>query len=443
MDLTAQAIQPGLLDFNLTVTDAEGRSTPPSQFRLSVSNRAPVIRGVQAPGVTEGQLAKVQIQADYAWPERAVKVTWQLPGGVTVEGRQPTLPLLPPGRHDLKVQVKELGLISLYDNLDSVVYPAEFHVPTLESGDEVEFAVTGQTLHEVSIYYFADLSAMTAAERSAVTGELRIYRNDGPTFPGLQSRTPGTLLYTSQPFRLNSGYFLQRFTDLNVQTTDRITWTVVWNNLPQISGKTAGLIVGDVKQNPAPSNRGKSYNDFWVHEGDRWELLHLGDFRPVANFATRATAVGADIALKSEVFAFTLTVTNTAPVLASVLVPESLVAGLPGQFKAIATDSGSTGLRYRWTFGDGTTAEGPTVAHTYAATGTFSGQLEVTDASGANALASHPFKVQVDADWQALTFLTTPPVEATEGQEYRATIAVSPGGIGQTVTLKPIVSQPG
>jgi hypothetical protein len=438
LDLTAQATHPGLLDFNLTVTDAEGRSTPPSQFRLSVSNRAPVIRGVQAPGVTEGQLAKVQVQADYAWPERAVKVTWQLPGGVTVEGRQPTLPLLPPGRHDLKVQVEELGLINLYDNLDSVVYPAEFHVPTVESGDEVEFAVTGQTLHEVSIYYFADLSAMTTAERSAVTGELRIYRNDGPTYPGLQSRTPGTLLYTSQPFRLNSGYFLQRFTDLNVQTTDRITWTVVWNNLPQISGKTAGLIVGDVKQNPAPTNRGKSYNDFWVHEGDRWELLHLGDFRPVANFATRATAVGADIALKSEVFAFTLTVTNTAPVLASVLVPENLVAGLPGQFKAIATDSGSTGLLYRWTFGDGTTAEGPTVAHTYAATGTFSGKLEVTDASGANALASHPFKVQVDTDWLPLAFFGTPPIEAIEGQLYSTLINVTPGGLGQTVTLKPV-----
>jgi PKD repeat protein len=438
LDLSSQAVRPGLLDFNLTVTDADGRATPPAQFRLSVSNRAPVIRGVVAPGVTEGQRAQVQVQADYAWPERAVKVTWQLPGGVIVEGRQPTLPLLPPGRHDLKVQVEELGLISLYDNLDSVVYPAEFHVPTLETGDEVEFAIAGQTLHEVSIYYFADLSAMTAAERSAVTGELRIYRNDGPTYPGLQSRTPGTLLYKSQPFSLNSGYFLQRFTDLNVETTDRITWTVVWNNLPQISGKTAGLIVGDVKQNPAPTNRGKSYNDFWVHDGDRWELLHLGDYRPVANFATRATAVGTDIALKSELFGFTLTVTNTAPVLASVLVPENLVAGLPGQFKAIATDAGSTGLRYVWSFGDGATAEGPTVAHTYKATGTFSGKLEVTDANGAASLSSHPFQVQVDADWLPLAFLDIPPVDAIEGQLYSSPISVTPGGLGQTVTLKPV-----
>lgn len=439
LDLTSQAIQPGLLDFNLTVTDADGRSTPPAQFRLSVSNRAPVIRGVDIRGALEGQRAQVKVQADYAWPERAVKVVWQLPNGQKVEGRQPSLPLLPPGRHDLKVQVEELGLISLYDNLDSVVYPAEFHVPTLETGDEIEFGLAGQTLHEVSIYYFADLSGMTSAERSAVTGELRIYRNDGPSYPGLQSRTPDTLLYKSKPFHVNSGYFLQRFTDLEVETTDRITWTVVWNNLPQISGKTAGLIVGDTKQNPAPTNVGKSYNDFWVHDGDRWELLHLGDYRPVANFATRATAVGTEIALRSDVYPFTLVITNSAPVLASVLTPENLVAGTPGQFRAIATDSGSVGIRYQWSFGDGTTADGATVSHTYAKAGTFNGQLQITDASGANSLSSHAFKVQVDANRLPLTFLTTPPIEALEGQDYSAPVAVSPGGVGQTVSLKPVV----
>jgi hypothetical protein len=227
LDLTAQALRPGIIDFNLTVTDAEGRTTPPSYYRISVQNRAPVIRGVETLKAIEGQPAQVQVVADYAWPERAVQVTWQLPDGQSVPGRKPVLPLLSPGRHDLKVQVTELGLISLYDNFDSVVYPAEFYTPTLEAGDEVEFGVPNQILHEVSFYYYADLTSMTAAERSAVTGELRLYRNDGPAYPGLKSRTPGTVLYKSKPFGMNSGYFLQRFTDLNVETTDRITWTVV------------------------------------------------------------------------------------------------------------------------------------------------------------------------------------------------------------------------
>ena len=438
LDLTAQALRPGIIDFNLTVTDAEGRTTPPSYYRISVQNRAPVIRGVDTLKAIEGQPAQVQVVADYAWPERAVQVTWQLPDGQSVPGRKPVLPLLPPGRHDLKVQVAELGLISLYDNFDSVVYPAEFYVPTLESGDEVEFGIPNQILHEVSFYYYADLSSMTAAERSAVTGELRIYRNDGPAYSGLKSRIPGTLLYKSKPFGMNSGYFLQRFTDLNVETTDRITWTVVWKNLPQTSGKTAGLIVADTKQNPAPTNVGKSYNDFWVHDGERWELQHLGDYRPVANFATRASAVGTEVALQSAVYPFTLVVTNTPPLIASVLTPDNLIAGTAGRFTATANDAGSTGIRYAWTFGDGATAEGATVSHTYTQAGIFNGQLQVTDASGAQAASTRAFQVQVDVDWQPLTFLSTPPVEVIEGLEYSTVISVSPGGVGQTVTLKPV-----
>ncbi|MFM7214130.1 MAG: PKD domain-containing protein [Verrucomicrobiota bacterium] len=48
-------LRPGLVDFNLTVTDADGRATPMSPFRLDVSNRAPVIRSGTATGALEGQ----------------------------------------------------------------------------------------------------------------------------------------------------------------------------------------------------------------------------------------------------------------------------------------------------------------------------------------------------------------------------------------------------
>ena len=439
LDLTSQATRPGLLNFNLTVTDAGGRSTPPALFQLNVSNRSPVVRGVELKDIQGGKRPQLKVLADYAWPDQAVRVIWQMPDGRVVEGRDPILPELPHGRHDLAVQVEELSLVSLYDNLDSVILPAEYLPSTeLESGDEIEFAIPDQILHEVSIYYFADLSGMTDAERSKVTGELRIYRNDGPNYLHLKSRAPGTLLYQSKPFRINTGYFLQRFTDLNVKTTDRVTWTVVWNNLPQISGKEAGLIVGDTTKHPASSNIGKSFNDFWARDGEQWDLYQLeGNPRPVANFATRAAAIGTNVALRSEVFPFTLEITNSSPWSPSLLVPEKLAVGIPGQFQVAVADPSLQGIRYDWSFGDGTTADGATVSHAYSSAGTFDGRLRIVYSGSAKEISSYAFKVTVDPNRVPIEFLTNPPTEAGEGREYSATVAIRPGRDGQTVALNP------
>jgi PKD repeat protein len=50
--------------------------------------------------------------------------------------------------------------------------------------------------------------------------------------------------------------------------------------------------------------------------------------------------------------------------------------------------SGHTISSYRWTFGDGTTASGATVSHAYAAAGTFTVQLTVTDEVGQSATSA-------------------------------------------------------
>jgi PKD repeat protein len=47
-----------------------------------------------------------------------------------------------------------------------------------------------------------------------------------------------------------------------------------------------------------------------------------------------------------------------------------------------STDPGGTILSYRWDFGDGATATGPVVVHTYAAQGTYAVSLELTDDCG-------------------------------------------------------------
>ena len=434
--LEGSTLRPGLIDLNLTVSDAEGRVTPAAAFRLDVENQAPVIRKTGSTGAIEGQQVSVTATADFAWPPSAVRALWTLNDGRTAEGLNSLLPLLPPGKHTVQLKVSELGLVSLYDNLDSVSEPAEYHLPSAETGDEIQLSQTGKTIHEVSIYYFADLSGMTPAERAKAGGKLRIYRQDGSLYPGLKSRTPGTLLYESPVFGLNSGYFLQRFTEVNVAVEDRLTWTVVWNDLPQTAGKNAGLVVGDTKANPAPSNTGTSYNDFWVREGDRWELYHLGNFRPVANFASRATAVGTQVAAMSLTVPVSFQVTNVPPVITTVGTPTELSAAESGEFRISASDVGPEELSYEWTFGDGVKGKGAVTTHAYNAVGTFKGQVKVTDPYGGE--ATQAFTVKVGADRRPLVFVGTPAVDVLQDLNYFAAISVNPPGVGQTITLKAV-----
>ncbi|MFM7815702.1 MAG: PKD domain-containing protein, partial [Verrucomicrobiota bacterium] len=427
-------LRPGLVDFNLTVTDADGRATPMSPFRLDVSNRAPVIRSGTATGALEGQSVSVSGTVDYAWPVAAMRAVWRLADGRTVPGLSAVLPVLPPGRHQVELTVSELGLEPVYDSLDSVGSPAGSHLATEETGDEVVLTRTNALLHEVAFAYFADLSGLTPAERASAGGRLRLYLNDGPTYPGTESRMPGTLLYESPVFGLNSGYFLQRLTELNVQVPDRATWTVAWTNVNQTAGRTVGLVLTDPTATPAPSNRGSSDNAYWVRTPERWERRQFADGRPVADFASRVTAIGDTVALRSTPWPVLVEVTNVPPTLVSLAAPSELVAGQVGEFRAVATDPGTGPLTYAWEFGDGTSAEGAAVTHAFGTVGTFKGLLRVRDPQGA--VVTAPFSVTTTVERRPLAFVGTPPVEATQGQRYETSIAVNPPGIGQSITLK-------
>jgi hypothetical protein len=58
-----------------------------------------------------------------------------------------------------------------------------------------------------------------------------------------------------------------------------------------------------------------------------------------------------------------------------------------------ADDPGGSTLRYTWDFGDGSSASGQKVSHTYASSGTYNVTLTVTDADGASASATTTAKI--------------------------------------------------
>ncbi len=87
---------------------------------------------------------------------------------------------------------------------------------------------------------------------------------------------------------------------------------------------------------------------------------------------------------------------NGAPT-ASILEPSGPVeAGIPHPFAGTGTDPDpGDALTYRWSFGDGATATGASVAHAYAVPGTYHVTLTATDPAGATGRAERDVAVRV------------------------------------------------
>jgi PKD repeat protein len=81
----------------------------------------------------------------------------------------------------------------------------------------------------------------------------------------------------------------------------------------------------------------------------------------------------------------TVTAPNVAPVARLAVTPQDLKVTASA---AASSDADGTIASYAWTFGDGSTATGATASHTYAAAGTYTVSLKVTDDDGATSTAS-------------------------------------------------------
>lgn len=78
-----------------------------------------------------------------------------------------------------------------------------------------------------------------------------------------------------------------------------------------------------------------------------------------------------------------ISVRNVLPEITNISVTEEPLTGEPVVFQAVGRDPGFTDeLTYEWNLGDGTTASGPNVIHTYASAGSYEVTLSVADEQG-------------------------------------------------------------
>jgi hypothetical protein len=100
-------------------------------------------------------------------------------------------------------------------------------------------------------------------------------------------KTPGTLLFTSDPITLSEGYKTYQVDGINVELPDTVTWTVefsgVTGNELNVGNRAALVLSGtDVV--------GSSYDDFWQKDASGWMLYQTGSSNNTDDFAAKLFA---------------------------------------------------------------------------------------------------------------------------------------------------------
>ena len=152
------------------------------------------------------------------------------------------------------------------------------------------------------------------------------------------------------------------------------------------------------------------------------------------NLRQVATTQGTLFTDKVRVSEATLTIAVGAPnqtPTAAITGPTNATVGAPVSFSgAGSTDADGTIASYAWNFGDGTTATGASVSRTFAAAGTFTVRLTVTDNLGA--IGTRDQVVTVTAASASVGTITGTVTSAARGALAGVTATVAGGGTAQT-----------
>lgn len=129
-----------------------------------------------------------------------------------------------------------------------------------------------------------------------------------------------------------------------------------------------------------------------------WQLTSANAINRLADLPVS----GSNVALSLPAQSVTLLVIpagggNQSPIARMTATPSSGVAPLAVSFNgSTSSDPDGSIASWAWTFGDGGTASGATVSHTYTTAGSYTAQLTVTDNQGATGSTSAPISVSAD-----------------------------------------------
>jgi PKD repeat protein len=230
----------------------------------------------------------------------------------------------------------------------------------VETGNVTSFTLHG--LSETETYYFA-LTAYAGTLESAYSQEIVLPPSSaGNVLPLATDASFSTTVNESFSARLSA----------SDPDGDHLTYSIVSNgNLG--SAVITSPSTGAFTYTPLPDASGSDTFTFRANDG-------TGD----SNTATVSIFIG------------TVDIPPTAVIASSASIGEA-----PHQVQfdgSGSTDSDGAISAFSWDFGDGETAAGPVVTHTYTQAGTYSARLTVTDNSGLTGSASTPILVAAEGN---------------------------------------------
>jgi hypothetical protein len=182
----------------------------------------------------------------------------------------------------------------IYDNTSSFPRAVTAEGNGVEHGDVVIFAGTDRLLTSFQFEYFLGPNAGGAVEGNEMA-QIFLRALDGAAV-GDGNTLPGTLLWSSGTFNIESGYHTINVDALNLQVGDSIAWTVSFTGIE--ADENAGLLF-DVADNPVGTNprftdpvTGQLEHYTIRHEADgSWSLLNHTTPNVADNLNARFTAI--------------------------------------------------------------------------------------------------------------------------------------------------------
>jgi len=169
---------------------------------------------------------------------------------------------------------------------------------------------------------------------------------------------------------------------------DTVTVTVDIDNAQtvKVSGFSSSWTVESMDSSGAFTNTGDTYAG-WVWDGDQSSksvsvTLGVPNDASARDYTLDVTTEDSDGNTASTTTTVTVETADTSAPTADAGSDKSVAEGTAVSFDGTSSSDNNQIASYGWSFGDGTSASGPTPSHTYDEPGSYTARLTVTDGSG-------------------------------------------------------------
>ena len=365
----------GNYTMTLIITDDDGASTSQT-LDITVNNVAPTITDIIGETIVD-EGAEVSYSAIATDPgDDELTYSWEFSDGTIAEGKDISHTFADNGNYSITLTVTDDDDASVSQTLDVVVNNV---APTIEDiigetvvdeGAEVSYSAIASDLGNDELSYSWDFGDGTIAEGKDVTYTFA----DNGNYTITLTVTDDDGASTSQTLDVivnNVTPLIDPWLDQTVDEGELVIFNASFSDPGILDSHTIQWDFGDGSEVISETIDSSELGTY--------TLTQTHTYKDDGVYTATLTIIDKDGATTNNTMI--VTVNNVAPVITYI---NEVDEGEEVPYRAIAFDPGDDELTYVWDFGDGSTAEGANVLHTFTDDGIYTVNLTVTDDDGAS-----------------------------------------------------------